>query len=252
MLQTELAALAPHLEEAPSAKAPSTAAAKSSAATASHGYEPDGDDATTTARKKQPPTTVAPPSATTSPSPTTFKTPLNTQSRESAASAAPEPNTAADAFDPAKWPEVSCDALPPECWRPAQGCVRAVPRWPYDSPQARKLMGEGKPVILTRAPLTASAADKWNLDYLVRNLGELPCTVFKSTSSNFRYWDEAKLHDGEEMPPQTARLSMQAADFAAAVRAPAAGEKHYMQTPLVEGVAAVRAPCVWSLLCGNA
>ena len=321
VLQTELAALAPHLAVAPSAE---VGAAASSAA---HGYEADGDDAAVTTQTKQP-TAAAP-----SPS---FKTPLNTQSRKSAASAPPEPNTPADAFDPAKWPVVSCDALPPECWHPAQGCVRAVPRWPYDSPQARRLMGEGKPVILTRAPLTTSAASKWNLDYLVRNLGELACTVFKSSSSNFRYWDEAKLPDGkrcptrpgarlfkgpargrraahhscalplcgvassavwsrrdppgvgrttchhpppilrmrrsdarprpphrgpahptaagEEMPPQTAKLTMKASEFAAAVRAIAAGEeqggqarggeKYYMQTALVEGVATVRAHCM--------
>ena len=180
ILQKEIAVFTPQLAgKAQVSTAPPAigAAAPSSSTATTQGYDADADDGSSAAgsASKAIPTTGTHAVAATP----SLRTPLNTQSRESSTSAALEQNTPADAFEPTRWPEASKDALQTECWWPAQGHMLQVPRWPYDSPQARRLMAEGKPVILTRAPLTASASRKWNLDYLVRNLGELPCTVFR-------------------------------------------------------------------------
>ncbi|KAL1508642.1 hypothetical protein AB1Y20_004738 [Prymnesium parvum] len=159
--------------------------------------------------------------------------PLITQPREPPKPSAPP----AGVLDPLRWSPSDCASLPAECWRPSDGTMRQVPRCAHDSAEARQLMAEGKPVVLTHAPLVASATGKWDLDYLVSNLGEQECTVFQSGSTKFRYWDPAKVVIGEQIPPQTERLTMKASEFAAAVRgAEKGGSKLYLQTPLVQGV----------------
>ena len=64
----------------------------------------------------------------------------------------------------------------------------------------------------------------------------MPPLATRSESNNFRYWDEAKLLEGEEMPPQTKKLQMKAHEYAKAVREPSSGStvKHYLhpQDPL--------------------
>lgn len=97
------------------------------------------------------------------------------------------------------------------------------------------MLSEGKPVILTGSSLVAPAVGKWDLDFLVTNMAELQCTVFKSKDQLFRYWDPSKLAPGEEASLHTERVLMSAAEFAACVRG--GGEGHfYLQTPLVQGV----------------
>lgn len=89
-------------------------------------------------------------------------------------------------FVPEEWPlvaEAEATNLPSLCWRPGtlgELAVRAIPRSPYGSALARTLMKQRKPVILTHAPAVASAAGKWSLEYICRNLADVKCTVFAS------------------------------------------------------------------------
>ena len=82
---------------------------------------------------------------------------------------------------------------------------------------------------------------------LQANLAGLPCTVYRSRSRDFTYWDESK--NGGSYPfsstQHTEKLSMGIDDFAARVRERAASvgaprHYHYLQTSLVDGVAS---PC---------
>ena len=106
----------------------------------------------------------------------------------------------------------------------------------------------------------ARAVGKWTPDFLSREMGALPCTVYKSPSRFFRYWDDEKNEGGYEFgdDAHTEKRTMSMADFAELLRAreaaaadiyaaaddAAAGASssssswHYLQTALVDGVGA--------------
>ena len=156
-------------------------------------------------------------------------------------------------FEPEQWPAAPTDALDAECWRSANEPIRQIPRCPYGSKAAKLLMEQKKPVVLTHAPLVASAAGKWDMDYLTANLRDLPCTVYSSRSRHFRYWDEEKNEAGYRLEEgeRTARLTMSFADYVALAARPepppsasgdgggasgASGARYYLQTALTAGV----------------
>ena len=149
-------------------------------------------------------------------------------------------------LDTTQWAE----APPPPhgFWRPEPSAVasRLVPRAAAGSTLARALVAARLPVVLTGSGLADSATRKWTFDYLEAQLGELPCTVFRSDTRSFRYWDSAKAY-GEPFEPDTCRLQMTAREFAELMRASASkrdgdgsevadGPRYYLQTGLVEGV----------------
>jgi len=167
------------------------------------------------------------------------------------------PLTSASEVDPLLWPVVQRGAKQAEelapYWQPSKLPLRAVPRCRVDSPLARRLLIERRPVIFTPpssdsspAGLVGSAVNKWDLDYLTANLGTVPCTVYRSVSSQFRYWDESKNACGYPFTEadRTEKLRLPIADFRDAVRRAAeartrgevGGYRYYLQTSLVEGV----------------
>ena len=176
-----------------------------------------------------------------------------------AISALPTPLLLDPALDPNHWPEAP-PIDEPGCWRPPTHALRTVPRCDAGSEEARRLLVAKRPVVLTSAALVARAVGKWTPDFLSREMGKLPCTVYKSPSRFFRYWDDEKNEGGYEFgdDAHTDKLTMSMADFAELLRAreaaaadiyaaaddaatgasSASSSWHYLQTALVDGVGA--------------
>jgi hypothetical protein len=158
-------------------------------------------------------------------------------------------------LDPSGWAE----APPPPngFWGPAATAVqsRLVPRAAAGSPLAEALLTARLPVVITGSGLAGPAVLKWDLAYLAKQLGEVRCTVFRSATRSFRYWDGSKAY-GQQFEPDTSRLEMTAREFALLQDAVdeigadscgaaeegahggprAASPRFYLQTGLVEGV----------------
>jgi hypoxia-inducible factor 1-alpha inhibitor (HIF hydroxylase) len=156
-------------------------------------------------------------------------------------------------LDPANWPELKRGDLPEHCFQFPHGPHREVPRCPWQSRAAWQLMEQRKPVILTHCPIAWPAVDTWDMEYLSAEMGEMPCTVYASSSRFFRYWDEEKNAAGYPFGggEHTEKRLMRFCEFAAALADPAAdgtsgggaagAEEHerrqlYLQTALVDGV----------------
>jgi hypoxia-inducible factor 1-alpha inhibitor (HIF hydroxylase) len=199
----------------------------------------EGDGATAQDEKgaaAPPPEQKAPPKAaptpaaasTASPKPAATDTPLEAE------------------LDPARWPLATDADLTVECWRSSHEPHRQIPRCKYGSKAARQLMEQRKPVVLTHAPLVASAAGKWDLAFLRRNLRGVPCTVYTSQTRHFRYWDEQKNDAGYSLSEsgRTQKETMGIEDFCERVGlsvegAPASDSpalRYYLQSALVDGV----------------
>lgn len=186
--------------------------------------------------------------------------------RQIPAEGAREPPLQAD-LDPSCWAEAP---PPPDgFWRPAATAIqsRLVPRAAAGSPLAEALLGARLPVVITSSGLADTAVRKWDLGYLAEELGDVRCTVFRSATRSFRYWDGSKAY-GQQFEPDTSRIEMTAREFSERVRAPpdtppavrepahelgaatcaaggcargsrqdgAASPRFYLQTGLVEGV----------------
>ncbi|XP_076317986.1 hypoxia-inducible factor 1-alpha inhibitor-like [Tachypleus tridentatus] len=113
----------------------------------------------------------------------------------------------------------------------------SIPRLSHLNPDADRLISEMKPVVLTDTELVASA-QKWNLDYLEKNIGSGSYTVYLSNNKKFKYFDESKIQEHNlNFTPPTERTEMKFWDFAECLRNWKAGEKRlYLQQPLNDTV----------------
>lgn len=75
-----------------------------------------------------------------------------------------------------------------------------------------------QPVVITDSNIVKPAQEKWNLDYLEKNLGDSGHTVFVSSDHKFKYYDEKKILSmsnlkGIEFVPPTKKVEMKIGDF---------------------------------------
>lgn len=114
--------------------------------------------------------------------------------------------------------------------------LERVPRMSCEDPEAEKLIANMMPVVLTDTNLVASAL-KWDLDYLVSNLGEGDFTVFISEHCRFKYYDEAKVKDHklDKFNPPAKRTEMKIWEFAERIKGDD-DKKYYLQQSLNDTV----------------
>ncbi|KAK5640653.1 hypothetical protein RI129_011464 [Pyrocoelia pectoralis] len=72
-----------------------------------------------------------------------------------------------------------------------------IPRLHYSDPMVDELMSENKPVVVLGSQL-ARSAEKWDLDYLERHMGDADFTVFLSKNHKFKYYDDKKVTHSED------------------------------------------------------
>jgi hypoxia-inducible factor 1-alpha inhibitor (HIF hydroxylase) len=90
-----------------------------------------------------------------------------------------------------------------------------------------------KPVVITESNIIKPALQKWNLDYLERNLGHSGHTVFVSKNHKFKYYDEKKIYNkttntkGVEFSPPTKKVEMRIEDFMKKVKEFKKGDERY-------------------------
>ncbi|XP_064457998.1 hypoxia-inducible factor 1-alpha inhibitor-like [Ornithodoros turicata] len=114
--------------------------------------------------------------------------------------------------------------------------LERVPRISSTDEEAEKRIRNMTPVILTDTNLVTSAL-KWDLDYLVDNLGEEDFTVFVSDKRIFKYYDEGKVkeHKLEGFDPPAKREEMKIWEFAKKLKSND-GKKYYLQQSLNDAV----------------
>uniref|UniRef100_A0A1Y1LYJ2 JmjC domain-containing protein n=1 Tax=Photinus pyralis TaxID=7054 RepID=A0A1Y1LYJ2_PHOPY len=107
-----------------------------------------------------------------------------------------------------------------------------IPRLHHNDPKVDELMSENKPVVVLGSNL-AKSAEKWDLDYLERHMGESDFTVFQSKSHKFKYYDDKKVTSGDGFVPPTKKLDMKLPEFIKRLRAWKKGEDRlYLQQGL--------------------
>ena len=84
-----------------------------------------------------------------------------------------------------------------------------IPRHHFDSVEAKTLIRQGAPVVLTNGcPLAAKATD-WSFAYLSDKINsDFLCDVFVSDSRRFMYWDSGKNKSGYSFTPPTHKITM--------------------------------------------
>lgn len=113
-----------------------------------------------------------------------------------------------------------------------------IPRLHYEDPKVDEFMQKNQPVLITGSKLVKPAEEKWTLDYLEKNLGKSNHTVFVSRNHKFKYFDEKKIYNknnlkGVEFTPPTKRVDMKITDFMKKLREWKRGdERLYLQQPL--------------------
>ncbi|XP_018320992.1 hypoxia-inducible factor 1-alpha inhibitor isoform X3 [Agrilus planipennis] len=99
--------------------------------------------------------------------------------------------------------------------------LEQIPRLDYQDPKVDELMAENEPVVITGSKLVKSA-EKWNLDYLEKHMGNGDFTVFISRNYKFKYYDEKKIlqklpnnetNRGVEFTPPTKMVEMKLPEF---------------------------------------
>lgn len=87
-----------------------------------------------------------------------------------------------------------------------------IPRLHYSDPMVDELMSENKPVVVLGSKL-AKSAERWDLDYLERHMGDSDFTVFLSRNHKFKYYDDKKVTSSEDFKPPTKKLDMKLPEF---------------------------------------
>ncbi|KAF5300707.1 hypothetical protein FQA39_LY11069 [Lamprigera yunnana] len=89
-----------------------------------------------------------------------------------------------------------------------------IPRLQHEDPRIDELMSENKPVVILGSNL-AKTAEKWNLSYLEKHMGNGEFTVFFSKNHNFKYYDDKKVgqKSNDDFVPPTRKLDMKLPEF---------------------------------------
>lgn len=87
-------------------------------------------------------------------------------------------------------------------------------------------------MVILESKLIKPALDRWNTEYLERNLGHSGHTVFVSKSHKFKYYDEKKIlglnnTNGVEFTPPTKKVEMKIEEFMKRVKEWKKGDERY-------------------------
>jgi hypothetical protein len=112
-----------------------------------------------------------------------------------------------------------------------------IPRFPFDSSDAKSFIAAGLPVVLSGGcPLAANATD-WSFDYLSNIMApQFRADVYVSRSKRFMYFDEGKNALSYQFTPPTEKQQMPMQQFASIIRDPSLGDPsshYYLQSSVV-------------------
>lgn len=112
-----------------------------------------------------------------------------------------------------------------------------IPRLQYDDPKVLELILQNKPVVILKSDMVKSA-EKWDLEYLEKNMGNSDFTVFQSRNHKFKFFDDKKaallLNNNKiEIASPTKRIDIKLSEFCQRLKQWKRGdERLYLQQPL--------------------
>lgn len=67
-------------------------------------------------------------------------------------------------------------------------------------------------MVITDSGLVDSAR-KWDLNYLIENMGDSNCAVMYSKNHKFKFFDDAKVTAGSKITPPNRKVNMKMTEF---------------------------------------
>ncbi|EEB16154.1 Hypoxia-inducible factor 1 alpha inhibitor, putative [Pediculus humanus corporis] len=97
-----------------------------------------------------------------------------------------------------------------------------IPRLRFDDPKVLELILQNKPVVILGSDLVKST-EKWDLEYLEKNMGDSDFTVFQSRNHLFKFFDDKKVNQllsnyKMEFTPPTKRIDIKLSEFCQRLR----------------------------------
>ncbi|XP_013890051.1 hypoxia-inducible factor 1-alpha inhibitor [Austrofundulus limnaeus] len=96
--------------------------------------------------------------------------------------------------------------------RPYPFPSKPIPRLSHTDPRAEMLINNEEPVVLTDTNLVYPAL-KWDIPYLLENIGSGDFSVYMSENHKFLYYDEKKMSNFENFVPKSRRMEMKFSEF---------------------------------------
>lgn len=90
--------------------------------------------------------------------------------------------------------------------------TKPIPRLSYTDPRAEMLINNEEPVVLTDTNLVFPAL-KWDIPYLLENIGNGDFSVYISENHKFLYYDEKKMCNFMDFIPKSRRMEMKFSEF---------------------------------------
>uniref|UniRef100_A0A1A8GXL8 Hypoxia-inducible factor 1-alpha inhibitor n=1 Tax=Nothobranchius korthausae TaxID=1143690 RepID=A0A1A8GXL8_9TELE len=90
--------------------------------------------------------------------------------------------------------------------------TKPIPRLSHTDPMAQKLIDNEEPVVLMDTNLVYPAL-KWDIPYLLENIGNGDFSVYISENHKFLYYDEKKMPNCKNFVPKSQRMEMKFSEF---------------------------------------